>query len=78
MDRERFPHKAAVITGSPRSEETIGGFDTPMRRSGTHGEVADRIAFSASEESRYAAGPLVIIEGGNTLQAYKGPIESYD
>lgn len=78
MDRERFPHETAVIPGSPLSEEAIGGFDTPMRRYGTHGEAADRIAFPASDESRHVAGPLAIIEGGNTLQAYKGPIEPYE
>ena len=55
----------------------IGGFNTPMRRSGTPDEVADLIAFLASDESRYITGQLVIIDGGNTLQEYKGPIESY-
>jgi 3-oxoacyl-[acyl-carrier protein] reductase len=66
-----------IATGSQPPEEAIGGFNTPMRRSGTPDEVADLIAFLASDESRYITGQLVVIDGGNTLQEYKGPIESY-
>ncbi len=66
-----------INSGSQPPEEALGGFNTPMRRSGTPDEVADLIAFLASDESRYITGQLVIIDGGNTLQEYKGPIESY-
>jgi 3-oxoacyl-[acyl-carrier protein] reductase len=66
-----------ISSGSQLPEEAIGGFHSPMRRSGTPDEVADLIAFLASDESRYITGQLVIIDGGNTLQEYKGPIESY-
>ena len=66
-----------ISSGSQPPEEAAAGFNTPMRRSGTPDEVADLIAFLASDESRYITGQLVIIDGGNTLQEYKGPIESY-
>ena len=86
MDRERFAHKTAAVTGAGSESGigfaaarnlVIGGLNTPMRRSGTPDEVADLIAFLASDESRYITGQLVIIDGGNTPQEYKGPIESY-
>jgi len=66
-----------IASGSQLPEETIGGYNTPMRRSGTPQEVADLIAFLASDESTYITGQLIVIDGGNTLQEYKGPAESY-
>jgi len=66
-----------IATGSQLPEEAIGGENTPLRRSGTPDEVADLIAFLASDESRYITGQLIVIDGGNILQEYKGPIESY-
>jgi 3-oxoacyl-[acyl-carrier protein] reductase len=66
-----------IATGSQLPEEAVGGENTPLRRSGTPDEVADLIAFLASDESRYITGQLIVIDGGNTLQEYKGPIESY-
>jgi len=66
-----------IASGSQLPEESIGGYNTPMRRSGTPQEVADLIAFLASDESTYITGQLIVIDGGNTLQEYKGPIESY-
>lgn len=66
-----------ISSGSQLPEEAIGGHNTPLRRSGTPDEVADLIAFLASDESTYITGQLIIIDGGNTLQEYKGPGESY-
>ena len=66
-----------ISSGSQLPQEAIGGFNTPLRRSGTPDEVADLIAFLASDESSYITGQLIIIDGGNTLQEYKGPVESY-
>jgi 3-oxoacyl-[acyl-carrier protein] reductase len=66
-----------ISSGSQLPREAIGGFNTPLRRSGTPDEVADLIAFLASDESTYITGQLIIIDGGNTLQEYKGPAESY-
>ncbi|MCW8846122.1 MAG: SDR family oxidoreductase [Gammaproteobacteria bacterium] len=66
-----------ISSGSQLPQEAVGGFNTPLRRSGTPDEVADLIAFLASDESSYITGQLIIIDGGNTLQEYKGPVESY-
>jgi 3-oxoacyl-[acyl-carrier protein] reductase len=66
-----------ISSGSQLPEEAIGGHNTPLRRSGTPDEVADLIAFLASDESTYITGQLIIIDGGNTLQEYKGPVEDY-
>ena len=66
----------APMLGASVATEAFG-FNTPLRRSGTPDEVADLIAFLASDESRYITGEVIIIDGGNALQEYKGPIESY-
>jgi 3-oxoacyl-[acyl-carrier protein] reductase len=66
-----------ISSGSQLPEEAVGGFNTPLRRSGTPDEVADLIAFLASDESSYITGQLIIIDGGNTIQEYKGPPDSY-
>jgi 3-oxoacyl-[acyl-carrier protein] reductase len=66
-----------ISSGSQLPAEAIGGYNTPLRRSGTPDEVADLIAFLSSDESSYITGQLIIIDGGNTLQEYKGPPASY-
>ena len=66
-----------ISSGSQLPEEVIGGYNTPLKRSGTPGEVADLIAFLSSDESTYITGQVIIIDGGNTLQEYKGPSEAY-
>ena len=40
-------------------------------------EVADLIAFLASDESTYITGQMIVIDGGNTIQEDKGPSELY-
>jgi 3-oxoacyl-[acyl-carrier protein] reductase len=40
-------------------------------------EVGKLIAFLASDDASYITGQLVVIDGGNTIQEYKGPSELY-
>jgi 3-oxoacyl-[acyl-carrier protein] reductase len=66
-----------IETGSSTEEERTAGKHTPMGRSGTALEVAGLIAFLASDEATYITGQTIVIDGGNTIQDYKGPGEGY-
>ncbi|WP_319405166.1 SDR family NAD(P)-dependent oxidoreductase [uncultured Desulfosarcina sp.] len=66
-----------IETGSSTEEEKTAGEHTPMGRSGTPQEVADLIAFLASDEAAYITGQMIVIDGGNTIQDYKGPGKGY-
>ncbi|MCB2149038.1 MAG: SDR family oxidoreductase [Deltaproteobacteria bacterium] len=66
-----------IETGSSTEEEKTAGTHTPMGRSGTPREVADLIAFLASDEATYITGQMIVIDGGNTIQDYKGPGKGY-
>jgi 3-oxoacyl-[acyl-carrier protein] reductase len=66
-----------IGTGSSTEEEKVAAENTPMRRAGSPREVADLIAFLASDESTYITGQMIVIDGGNTIQEYKGPSELY-
>jgi 3-oxoacyl-[acyl-carrier protein] reductase len=39
--------------------------------------VAAAIAFLASESASYITGQVIIIDGGNGIQEYKGPPDQY-
>ena len=66
-----------IATGSQRPEEVIGGENTPLGRSGTPVEVADVIAFLASDAASYVTGQGIVVDGGNTIQEYKGSSEAW-
>ncbi|HUZ85084.1 MAG TPA: SDR family NAD(P)-dependent oxidoreductase [Gaiellales bacterium] len=64
-----------IATGSSSPEELVAGEHTPVGRPGTPEEVAELIAFLASDASRYITGQSIVVDGGNILQEYKGPSE---
>jgi 3-oxoacyl-[acyl-carrier protein] reductase len=53
-------------------ERQAGGF-TPLGRPGTADEVAEVIAFLASDAASYVTGQPFVVDGGNVIQEYKGP-----
>ena len=66
-----------IATASQQPEEAIGGQNTPLGRSGTSDEVAAVIVFLASEAASYVTGQGIVVDGGNTIQEYKGPSEAW-
>jgi 3-oxoacyl-[acyl-carrier protein] reductase len=66
-----------IATGSQLPEEAIAGENTPLGRSGTPHEVAAVIAFLASDAASYITGQGIVVDGGNTIQEFKGPSEAW-
>jgi 3-oxoacyl-[acyl-carrier protein] reductase len=66
-----------IETASSTEHEIVAGKNTPIGRPGRSDEVAAAIAFLASESASYITGQLIIIDGGNALQEYKGPSALY-
>lgn len=66
-----------IGTASQTEEEVAGGYNTPMRRSADPVEVANAIVFLASKEASYITGESLVVDGGNTIQEYKGPSDLY-
>jgi 3-oxoacyl-[acyl-carrier protein] reductase len=66
-----------IETASSTDHEIIAGRNTPLGRPGHPDEVAAAVAFLASESASYITGQLIIVDGGNSLQEYKGPPSTY-
>lgn len=66
-----------IATASQTESEAAGGLNTPAGRGGSPTEVANMIVFLASREASYITGQSFIVDGGNTIQEYKGPSELY-
>jgi 3-oxoacyl-[acyl-carrier protein] reductase len=61
-----------IATGSSTAAELEAGRHTPVGRPGTPEEVASAVAFLADPASSYVTGHSLVIDGGNTLQEFKG------
>lgn len=66
-----------IGTASSTDQELAAGANTPAGRPGTPNEVGAVIAFLASREASYVTGQLIVVDGGNTVQEYKGPPEGW-
>ena len=66
-----------IDTGSTTEGERAGAQNTPMGRAATPTEVGKLVCFLGSDDASYITGQLVVIDGGNTIQEYKGPSELY-
>lgn len=66
-----------IATGSSAKTEIVAGNHSPARRPGRPAEVAAAAAFLTSRSASYITGQMLVVDGGNSIQEFKGPSEGY-
>ena len=66
-----------IASASAPPREIIAGNNTPIGRSGRPDEIAAVAVFLASEEASYLTGQMIVVDGGNTIQEFKGNREDW-
>ena len=66
-----------INTGSTTAGERAAALNTPFGRAAHPEEVGKLVCFLASDDASYITGQMIVIDGGNTIQEYKGPSELY-
>lgn len=61
-----------IASASQGPQEARAGLATPAGRSGSPDEIAAVIAFLASPAASYVTGQMVVADGGNSIQEFKG------
>ena len=62
-----------VDTGGSSERGLAAGQATPIGRAARPQEIAELVAFLASEANSYITGQLIVIDGGNSIVEYHGP-----
>lgn len=66
-----------IATASATKMELKAGAATPIGRSGRADEIAAVVVFLASEGASYITGQMIVVDGGNSIQEFKGAAEEW-
>ena len=60
-----------IATSPLENGEVDHGLASPIGRSGTADEIAEVVAFLASDRASYVTGQSIVVDGGNSIQEIK-------